>query len=392
MKKGIKSDTPIWKYLLSDLDFDEEEKRAVADVIDSKWLSMGQKTRDFENRFSRYAEVPFALATANCTSALHLGLAALGIGKGDEVIVPSMTFVASSNAILYTGATPVFADISSLKNPVIDPDDLEKKITKRTKAVIVMHYAGYPCRMDRITSIAKKRGLFIIEDAAHAVGSYFHGKMCGTIGDIGCFSFFANKNLAVGEGGMLVTRQEKIKEKVLKLRSHGMTSLTWDRVRGHSFSYDVVDLGYNYRTTEINAAIGIVQLQKLNRNNKKKNQLFRDYVKRLSGITGLEVPFSDRDPNEIYCRHLFPVVLDNNVQRQAFMSSLKGSGIQTSIHYPPIHSFTYYKKNMRRHQAVSLAKTEEFGRRVVTLPMHPLLDKYAITEICDCIKAFFGTK
>jgi len=159
-----------WKYLLSDLDFDEREKRAVSDVLDSKWLSMGKKTREFEERFSLYAGTPFALATTNCTTALHLALISLGIGKGDEVIVPSMTFVASSNAILYTGARPAFTDISSLKHPLMVPEESEKKITRRTKAIMVVHYAGYPCDMKKIHSLARKNGLFIIEDAAHAVG------------------------------------------------------------------------------------------------------------------------------------------------------------------------------------------------------------------------------
>jgi len=387
MKDMKSDDMPAWKYLLSDIDFDEREKRAVSDVLDSKWLSMGKKTREFEERFSLYAGTPFALATTNCTTALHLALISLEIGKGDEVIVPSMTFVASSNAILYTGARPVFADILSLKHPLIDPGDVEKKITKRTKAIMVMHYAGYPCDMEKIQLLAKKNGLYIIEDAAHAVGSYYGDNMCGTIGDVGCFSFFANKNLPAGEGGMLVTRHQKVYERVSKLRSHGMTSLTWDRVKGHSYSYDVVDLGYNYRTTEITAAIGIAQLNKLDKNNKKRNELFGEYVKLLSKNKNIRIPFSSLEGR--YARHLFPVILDQRIDRQSFMSKLKEQGVQTSIHYPPVHLFSYYKKILAGSQARGLNNSEEYGRRVVTLPMHPLLKKKDIRKICDCIEESF---
>ena len=380
-----------WKYLLSDIDFDEREKRAVSDVLDSKWLSMGEKTREFEERFSLYAGTPFALATTNCTTALHLALISLEIGKGDEVIVPSMTFVASSNAILYTGARPVFADISSLKRPLMDPEDIEKKITKRTKAIMVMHYAGYPCDMEKIQFIAKKNSLYIIEDAAHAVGSYYRDSMCGTIGDVGCFSFFANKNLPVGEGGMLVTRHKNVYERALKLRSHGMTSLTWDRVKGHSYSYDVVDLGYNYRTTEISSAIGTVQLGKLHKNNKRRDKVFAEYQKRLSDCDNLLIPFSDLEEQGRYARHLFPIVLDRKIDRPSFIAGLKKQGIQTSIHYPPVHTFSYYRKSLQKFQAMGLHNTEEYGNRVVTLPMHPLLRKNDVREICDCVEEFFKT-
>ncbi len=218
--------TPTWKYLLSDIDFDEHETNAVLNVLKSKWLSMGPKSKEFEEYFGQYVDVPYTLATANCTSALHMALISLGIGRGDEVIVPSLTFVATANVVLYTGARPVFADIVSLDCPLMDPQDIEKKITPQTKAIIVMHYAGYPCDMEQITALAKKHNLFIIEDAAHAVGSYYGERMCGTIGDIGCYSFFANKNLPVGEGGMLVTRNREIHDRATRLRSHGMTSLT----------------------------------------------------------------------------------------------------------------------------------------------------------------------
>ncbi len=295
--------------MLSDLDFDESETAAVLEVLDSKWLSMGPKTKEFETCFGQYADVPHALATSNCTTALHLALIGLGIGRGDEVIVPSLTFAATANAVLYTGAKPVFADISALDNPLVDPGDIEAKISRNTRAIIVMHYAGYPCDMERIEALARKRGLFVIEDAAHAVGSYYAGRMCGSIGDVGCFSFFANKNLPVGEGGMLVTHDRELHERLTRLRSHGMTSHTWDRARGKANAYDVVELGYNYRPTELCSAIGLAQLKKLPGNNSKRDALFIEYVKALGSNPQILLPFAGLAETGRYARHLFPVVL-----------------------------------------------------------------------------------
>jgi dTDP-4-amino-4,6-dideoxygalactose transaminase len=250
---------------------------------------------------------------------------------------------------------------------------------------MVMHYAGYPCDMEKVQSLARKNGLYIIEDAAHAAGSYVGDRMCGTIGDVGCYSFFANKNLPVGEGGMLVTRDEKIYNRLARLRSHGMTSVTWDRARGHAFSYDVVDLGYNYRTTEINSAIGLEQLKKLKKNNRKRDDIFAEYVKRLSTCADLTIPFSRLGSKGRFSRHLFPILLDPHVDRKQFMARMKERGVQTSIHYPPVHMFSYYRKVLRSPQARNLPNTEEYGKRVVTLPMHSLLTKQAVADICSCI-------
>ena len=375
-----------WRYMLSDLDFDDSETAAVLEVLDAKWLSMGPKTREFEKSFAEYAKAPFALATSNCTTALHLALIGLGIGRGDEVIVPSLTFAATANAVLYTGAKPVFADISAVDNPLIDPRDIEKKINRNTRAIIVMHYAGYPCDMERIEALARKRDLFLIEDAAHAVGSYYDGRMCGSLGDVGCFSFFANKNLPVGEGGMLLTHDRELHERLTRLRSHGMTSHTWDRARGEVNAYDVVELGYNYRPTELCSAIGLAQMRKLPGNNSKRDALFAEYMKLLGGNAQILLPFAGlADPGR-YARHLLPVVLAEGLDRVGFMRTLKGDGIQTSIHYLPVHEFTYYRSILQPRQAEGLENTEAYGRRVVTLPMHPLLTTADIGTICHCVQ------
>ena len=207
-----------WKYPLSDIDIDKREIEAVKEVLCLKWLTMGEVTQKFEDEFQKFIGVKHAIAVTNCTAALHLALKGLGIGHGDEVIVPSLTFVATSNAILYVDAKPVFADITSLDNWNISPEDIEKKISSRTKAIIVMHYGGYPCDMDSINYIAEKHNLFVIEDAAHAPGAEYNGKKCGSLSDVGCFSFFSNKNMTTGEGGMITTDDDALANKIRLMR------------------------------------------------------------------------------------------------------------------------------------------------------------------------------
>jgi dTDP-4-amino-4,6-dideoxygalactose transaminase len=219
----------------------------VDDVIDSGWWSMGPQVLEFEKAFAEFCAVRHALAVANGTAALHLALLAAGCGPGDEVVLPSLNFVAAANAIAHTGAEPVFCDVLGPHDLNLDPTDLEAAVGPRTKAVVVLHYGGFPCDMEAVHEIAELRGLTVIEDAAHAPGGTWQGKMCGSLGLAGCFSFFSNKNLPIGEGGMIVTDDEDLANRIRLLRSHGMTTLTWERHRGHASSYDVVAQGFNYR-------------------------------------------------------------------------------------------------------------------------------------------------
>ena len=281
------------RIALSDIDFNSEEMNKISAVVKSKWISMGEVTKEFEQKFLNYLGVKHALAVASGTAALHMANLVLGVKSGDEIILPSLTFVATANSVLYTGAKPVFADVESKSNFSISPKSIEEKITKKTKAIIVVHYAGYPCDMKQIMDIAKENNLFVIEDAAHAPGSKFSGKKLGSIGDIGCFSFFSNKNLVAGEGGMIVTNDDRLAEKIKKIRSHGMTSLSWDRHKGHAFSYDVTDLGYNYRTNEIASALGLCQLEKLDKNNEKRKELSILYRKYLENAEGITLPYNN---------------------------------------------------------------------------------------------------
>ncbi len=376
-----------WRVPLADLDFGEAEEQAVLKVLRSRWLTMGEVTKQFEGQFAAMTGSRYAFAVSNATVGLHLACLALGIGPGDEVIVPSLTFVATANAVVYTGAEVRFADILGPEEPTIDPSEIDRLVTKRTKAIIVMHYGGYPCRMPEILERARKYNLHIIEDAAHAPGGALGGKALGTWGDVGCFSFFSNKNLSVGEGGMVVTGNEALARKIGLLRSHGMTSLTWDRHQGHAYSYDVVDLGYNYRIDEIHSALGIVQLEKLMKNNALREKITRRYWQAFKD-SPLGLPFLDwgKQPGVKPAYHIFPAILPDQTSRKAFIDDLRGQGIQTSIHYPPIHLFQYYAP---KNPGLHLPRTEAFASRQVTLPLYPGLSADQLDLVVNAIERFF---
>jgi len=356
-----------WRVPLADLDYGIEEETAVLNVLRSKWLTMGAVTQEFEERFAHAVGAKHVFAVSNATEALHLACLALGIGPGDEVITPSLSFVATSNAVLYTGAQVRFADVIGPHDLTIDPQDIARQVTPRTKAIIVMHYGGYACAMGEIMALARRFGLPVIEDAAHAPGAFLDEKALGTWGDLGCFSFFSNKNLSTGEGGMLVTGRDDLAEKIRHQRSHGMTTLTYDRHQGHAYTYDVVDLGYNYRIDEIRSALGIAQLDKLAANNARRKAWTERYRQALAG-TGLELPFQNAR-GESAC-HLMPILLPPGVDRKSFIDALRAERIQTSIHYPPTHTFTYYRS---LYGAISLPRTEDIASREVTLPLYPTM-------------------
>ena len=379
-----------WRVPLADLDYGQEEEAAVLKVLRSKWLTMGAVTQEFEAQFAEEAGVKYAGALSNATEALHLACLALGVGPGDEVITPSLSFVATSNAVLYTGAEVRFADIIGPDDLTIDPDEIVGLITPRTKAIIVMHYGGYPCRMNEILAIADQLKLSVIEDAAHAPGASLDGKAMGTWGTVGCFSFFSNKNLSTGEGGMLVTDRDDLAEKVRLLRSHGMTSLTYDRHHGHAYSYDVVELGYNYRIDEIRSGLGLKQLKKLSINNARRKAWTERYWRSLTDV-GVGLPFLGRVGSPSY--HIFPILLPSGIDREAFMNALRSEGIQTSIHYPPTHRFTYYQS---RYGVISLPRTEYVSEREVTLPLYPGMRDEQVDLVVDrvihTIQVFLNVK
>jgi len=373
-----------WRVPLADIDFGVAEEEAVLQVIRSHWLSMGEVTQGFEQEFAAFIGAKHTLAVTNATAALHLACLAAGIGPGDEVILPSLTFVATANAVRYTGATPVFADLESLDWLNISPASIETRLTERTRAILVVHYAGFPCNMPAIMEIAHRHDLVVLEDSAHAIGSTLEGHMLGTWGAIGCYSFFSNKNMTTGEGGMLATDDDALAEKLRILRSHGMTSLSWDRHQGHAYSYDVVDLGYNYRIDEMRSALGRVQLRKLPAGNQRRGELTSLYRELLPELAPqVELPFGE--PRGTSCYHILPALLPKGTDRFRFMEALKQRGIQTSIHYPPIHHFKIYHGEWQKRGA-ALPLTEEVAARQITLPLYPSMRNEQVQWVAQSVK------
>lgn len=378
-----------WKIPLAEVQIGDEEKKAVLEVLDSGWLTMGAVTKSFETHFAKFIGIKHAFAVSSCTSALHLACQVLDIEVGDEIILPSLTFVATANAIYYTGARPIFADITSEKDLTISPEDIEHRITPKTRAIMIMHYAGYPCDMPAIRDIADRHGLVLIEDAAHAVGGMLEGRPLGTWGDIACFSFFSNKNMTTGEGGMIVTNSDHYAKKIRLLRSHGMTTLTWDRHQGHAHSYDVVEIGYNYRIDEIRSAIGLAQLAKLPRWNEQRKQHVTRYHQLLQEICPqIDVPFLSHRGESAF--HIMPILLPESITRNDFYSAMKEQGIQTSFHYPPVHTFSVYR-NMRPKNGFKLLLTEIAAKREVTLPLFPSMDDNTISDIINTISTILSS-
>lgn len=354
----------------------EEEKTALNAIIDSGWITMGEEIKSFEQEFAALHGVDEAIAVSNCTAGLHLCLAALGVGAGDDVLVPSLTFVATVNAVLYAGANPIFVDVESLESPHISMSDAEQKITGKTKAVIVMHYAGYSVDVNKWRKFADDHGLFMIEDAAHAPG--LDG--VAQVADAAAFSFFGNKNMTTAEGGMVTARDPEVASRVRTMRSHGMSTSTLERHKGHAYEYDVTMLGFNYRLDELRAAMGRCQLAKLPAWNVKRRELVAIYRKLIKeSCPQVMVPFSN-EHNTV--AHIFPVLLPVGVDRHSVMSNLRAAEIQSSIHYLPVHHFTFYKSAF---PDVKLAITEEYCSRVVTLPLYPALDKQDLERVVQVI-------
>jgi dTDP-4-amino-4,6-dideoxygalactose transaminase len=356
-----------WEVPLSDVFVDDELVGAVHETITSGWWSMGPRVAEFEAAFAEFTGARHALAVANGTAALHIALLAVGCGPGAEVVLPSLNFVAAANTILHTGATPVFCDIRGDEDLNLDAADLEAAIGPATKVLLPLHYGGFACDMDAVLGLAQRHSLRVVEDAAHAPGASFDGRACGTLGDIGCFSFFSNKNLPIGEGGMVVTNDDALAERLRLLRSHGMTTLTWDRHRGHAHSYDVVEHGFNYRLDETRAAVGLVQLRRLPAENDGRRRLSAAYRSALDGKNGISMPFPDADAQRRSSHHLAVALLPDGASRNDVRTTLTEARIQTSVHYPPIHRFSRYEELGARRP---LPRTDAVAERLLTLPLY----------------------
>jgi dTDP-4-amino-4,6-dideoxygalactose transaminase len=367
-----------WRVPLSDVIVPEDDIAAVAEVYRSGWLSLGPNTEEFERRLAEYVGARQAVAVSSGTAALHLICAAAGLRRDDEVIVPSLTFVATVNAVAYTGARPIFADIVSPSEPWLSPESVQAAITDRTKAVMTMSYGGHAGALDEIAGLCADQGLVLLEDAAHGLGARLHGRHLGTFGIAGAFSFFSNKNLAVGEGGAAVTDDAELAARLRLLRSHGMTSLSWDRHKGHASGYDVVALGFNYRIDEPRAALAARRLSRLDADNALRASIDARYRARFAEL-GLDCPLPGRD--EVRCaHHLFCLLLPDGADRVAFRAALSERGIQTSMHYPPVHRFSIYAD-----RATDLPVTDDYASRAVTLPMYPHMSESQQDLVVDAV-------
>jgi dTDP-4-amino-4,6-dideoxygalactose transaminase len=357
---------------LFDVRLSESDIGAVVAALRSGWLTMGPRTEAFEQAFAGHLGARHAVAVSSGTAALHLAYLAAGVGPGDEVIVPAITFVATANAVRYCGATPVLADIAGQHDLSIDPDHVESLITPRTKAVAVVHYGGYAADIQRIAALCEARGLALIEDAAHSpsASSAAGGPKLGTWGAAGAFSFFSNKVLGSGEGGLIATNDEEVAAFARSRRAHALTSGTWDRHRGYSTTYDVVALGYNYRLDEPRAALLESRLRTLDDDIRARRRLVHRYREMLSDVMGITVPYRDQDVDHSSC-YVMPVMLDDPDMRDPLRELLRERGIQTSVLYPAIHEFTAYRD--ARH--APLPCSELAARTQITLPLYPHLSE-----------------
>jgi dTDP-4-amino-4,6-dideoxygalactose transaminase len=370
-----------------DLRVEEEDLEAVAETLRSGWLTMGPRTEAFENVFAEYVGARHAVAVSSCTAALHLAYLGAGVGEGDEVIVPAFTFAATAAAVIYCGGTPVFADIPGRHDLGIDPEDVERKITDRTKAVCAVHFAGYPAPVETLREMCDRHGIALIEDAAHGPGATLGGKAIGTFGLASCFSFFSNKVLSVGEGGMLVTDDDEMAAHARRLRSYGMTSGTWARHSQATTTYDVTELGYNYKLDEPRSAMLMSRLKRLDKDIARRRELIMIYRRSLSEMDGLTVPYKDEDVATA-SGYVMPILLDDADFQREFRARLRERhGVQTSVFYPATHTFTAYRE---RYKDVSLPNTELASRTEVTIPLFSHLtdedQKRVIDGIRDCLQ------
>jgi dTDP-4-amino-4,6-dideoxygalactose transaminase len=364
------SDAPL--IPLFDVQLEQAHIDAVANTLRSGWLTMGPRTQEFEQVFAEHLDCKHAIALASCTAALHLAYLAAGVGPGDEVIVPPITFVATAAAARYCGAEPVFADIKGTHDFGIDPEDVARKITPKTKAVCAVHYGGYAADLAVLRNLCDDAGVALIEDAAHSPSATPVGdsRKLGTHGLAGCFSFFSNKVLSCGEGGLLATDDDEVATSVRSLRSHALTSGTWDRHRGHAHGYDVVGLGYNYRMDEPRAALLTARLADLEADIARRRELVHRYRELLAGIEHVTVPYEDAEVDVSSC-YVMPVIVDDHELRdplRAFM--LDERKVQTSVLYPALHELSAYTD-----RASELPRSELVGRAEVTLPLFPTLSE-----------------
>jgi dTDP-4-amino-4,6-dideoxygalactose transaminase len=376
-----------WRVALTDVTVPEEDIEAVLACLESGWLTMGPRTVAFEQALAEYVGAEHAVTVSSGTAALHLSCLAAGIGPGDEVIVPAFTFVASATAARYVGATPVLCDVRSPLDFNIDPEDVARRITPRTRAVVAVHFCGYTADVLALRSLCDAHGLTLIEDCAQAIGARLPGGegLVGTVGELGAFSFFSKKQLCVGEGGMVATDDEALATRVRLLRSHALTSSTWDRHRGHDPAYDITDIGFNFRMDEPRAALGLSRIKRLEDSIEARRATVRAYRERLADVDGVELVF-DEHAVEHASHFAFPVLLSDRDARDRFREELKASGIQTTW-YPALHSFTEYRSYAPPE---GLPAASEAADRHCALPLSTEMTLEDVETVVEVVRGAVG--
>ena len=365
----------------------KNDKKVVADSLNSRLLTDGPKLRKFESIFTKFTGSKFAVGVSNGTAALHLSLKALGIGKGSEVIIPDITFVATASSVLLTGATPVLVDVDEDLN--ISIPSMKKAFTTKTKAIIPVHFAGKSCKIRQIASIAKKNHIAIVEDCAHAIGSKVNNKHVGTFGESGCFSFYPTKNFTTIEGGMIITNSKSIADFVRSARNHGISRTLASRFsKGKPWNYDVKNPGYNYRLDEIRASLGINQMKRIKKMNLLRKNAANYYTEKLGNVNGIVVPDKSIDAKHVHHLYVIRITRKYSITRDVLFHKLLNRGIRTSVHYKPLHMFTAFRKMAKVSD--SLSNSKDAYSQILSLPIYPSISKKQQDLVIHNIKKYEG--
>jgi len=383
MKKDFFKDSKI-KFPAYEPWISKEDEKIISKTLKQSMLTLGPQLEKFEADFCKYSKAKYAIAVSNCTAALHLSLKALGIKENDEVIIPDLTFVADANAVLACNAKPVIADINK-ENFFFSISNVKKNITKKTKAIIPVHIYGQVCNIEEILDLAKDNNLKVVEDCAHAVGTFHKSKHVGTIGNTGCFSFYPTKNITTAEGGMVTTNSKKIAEKVRQLRSHGMTKSLKNRYSSeYPWVFDIVEPGYNYRLDEIRAALGVTQLKRIKKINELRKKASLYYHKNLQNISGIVLPDMVNDKSHSYHLYTIRVTKPFKLSRNQLYKKLKNNGIRTTVYWMPIHEYAAYRKFAKKSNVVNTAKIYD---EILALPLFPNISKKHQDAVIKVIKS-----
>ena len=365
----------------------EEEIAAVVDVLRSGWLTTGSKAKEFEQQFCRFVGARYGVAVNSATAALHLALAAVGIQEGDEVIVPTMTFAATAEVVLYLKAKPVLVDCTA-DTLNIDPAAIERAITPRTKAIIPVHFAGQPCDSEPILSLARAHGLKVVEDAAHALPARDHSRMIGSIGDITCFSFYATKTITTGEGGMATTNNLEWAEKMRVLSLHGISHDAWNRYSSEgSWYYEVTNVGYKYNLTDIAASLGLEQLKKCRSFAAARRRIAGAYSAAFADLGEIRTPVEERNKEHAWHLYVIQLELDRlTINRREFIEALRERNIGSSVHFIPLHLHPFYRQKFG-YQATDFPKAAHAYERIISLPIYPNMSDADVSDVIGAVRS-----